>query len=532
MHREKFDGRVLVIGCGAVAQCTLPLLLRHLDMPPQQITVVDFVDNRHRIRPALEAGVKYVCERITRSRFDQQLSSIVGAGDLIIDLAWNLGCIDLLEWCHRHGVLYINTSVELWDPRPDDEAIPVRQRTLYARQMEIRSAIEKWHDRPGSTAVLEHGANPGLVSHFTKLGLCDIADRMLENGTATGSRASAIETAISQGAFNRLAQLLGVKVIHISERDTQATSLPVNPHQFVNTWSIEGFFEEAIAPSEMGWGTHEETLPEGAVTHRSGPCNQICLQRRGMDTFVRSCVPSAEIEGMVIRHGEAFSISEYLSVQDALGDAVYRPTVHYAYHPCPAAMESINQLRNSNYQLQPEQRIMSDDIVSGWDELGCLLMGHDLESWWTGTVLDIDETRRLVSGHSATTLQVAASVLSAVCWMIRNPRRGILLPDYLPHAEILKIARPYLGQVISEQLAWTPTKSRNRKDNGDVHSSWQFAQFLLPERPTNPLPQPTAPEPYTARMAVARRSPALGRGAQADQRDGGYHASQHARTNG
>ena len=48
------------------------------------------------------------------------------------------------------------------------------------------------HDRPGwtdpgPTAVLEHGANPGLISHFTKQGLLDIAQRLLADGKRQGA---------------------------------------------------------------------------------------------------------------------------------------------------------------------------------------------------------------------------------------------------------------------------------------------------------------------------------------------------------
>ena len=53
----------------------------------------------------------------------------------------------------------------------------------------------------------------------------------------------------------RLAMQTGTKVIHISEKDTQITASPKPPTQFLNTWSVEGLYEEAIAPAEMGWGT-------------------------------------------------------------------------------------------------------------------------------------------------------------------------------------------------------------------------------------------------------------------------------------
>jgi len=51
---------------------------------------------------------------------------------------------------------------------------------------------------------------------------------------------------------------LGVKVIHVSERDTQTTTVTKRLNEFVNTWSVEGFHEEGVAPAELGWGTHEK----------------------------------------------------------------------------------------------------------------------------------------------------------------------------------------------------------------------------------------------------------------------------------
>src|SRR5919202_4770919 len=99
----------------------------------------------------------------------------------------------------------------------------------------------------------------------------------------------------------------------------------------------------------MGWGTHELTLPPGARLHNSGPRNQICLTSYGINTWVRSWVPCGEIVGMVVRHGEAFTISDHLTVWD--GDRpVYRPTVHYAYCPADVAIMSMHELEMRRWE--------------------------------------------------------------------------------------------------------------------------------------------------------------------------------------
>ncbi|HLJ10665.1 MAG TPA: saccharopine dehydrogenase NADP-binding domain-containing protein [Planctomycetaceae bacterium] len=479
MSTISFPGRILVLGYGSVSQCTLPLILRHLGTSPERITVLDFVDCRKALAGEMARGVRFVRKRITPENYEQELATYLGSGDLLIDLAWNIDCGTLLDFCRRHDVMYVNTSVEVWDPYSGIETKTPPERTLYARHMALRKLIAGWPAESRPTAILDHGANPGLVSHFTKLGLIDIARKIIAEKPDDPRRAL-LEEALAAGQFNRLAQAVRLRVIHVSERDTQISNKRRRGNEFVNTWSVEGFFEEGVAPAEMGWGTHERKLPHDAWRHTAGPRNQICLERFGMNAFVRSRVPSSEIVGMIIRHGEAFSISEFLTIKGPRGKAIYRPTVHYAYLPCEYAVASLDEVREQSFVMHEKWRIMRDEIVCGYDELGVLLMGHDFQSWWCGTILDIDEARRLVPGQNATTLQVAASIVSAAAWMIKNPRRGVLLPDELPHEEILALARPYLGKVISIPIAWTPVEiSDEASVMGTSDDVWQFSNFLL-----------------------------------------------------
>ncbi len=338
-----FRKRILMLGYGAVAQCTLPILLRHFRVAPSE-------HHGHGFRGPLGGagaldgqGVRFVRQRITPENLGSALEKHLSAGDLLIDLAWNIDCCEILQWCHDRGVLYLNTSVEVWDPYTGATEKHPTERTLYWRHMNIRRMTAGWSE-PGPTAVLEHGANPGLISHWTKQGLIDIAQRLLDDKKVDGRDAEEIRQFVDDQTFNRLAMKLGVKVIHCSERDTQITDRPKQVDEFVNTWSIEGFREEGITTAEMGWGTHEKQLPPLAYQHADGPRNQICLARMGINTWVVSWVPHYSIRGMIIRHGEAFTISDHLTVWED-GKPVYRPTVHYAYCPCDCAIVSLEELR-------------------------------------------------------------------------------------------------------------------------------------------------------------------------------------------
>jgi len=489
-ERKPFDRKILMVGFGAVARCTLPILLEKIDAPLPNITVMDFENKAESLKIYTDRGLKYVRKKITPDNFDQVLSKHMEDGGLLVDLAWNIGANDIIGWCHEHNVLYANTSVEVWDSLAGVFTETPYEKSLYWRQMQLRKLSKDWRDAP--TAVVDHGANPGLLSHFVKLGLTDIAKKLMADKKAAGQDKGKLEQYLKDKNFAQLAKNLNVKVIHCSERDTQITNRPKEVDEFVGTWSIEGLREEGTAPAEMGWGTHEKELPALAFIPPRGPKNQIFLAQMGINTWVRSWVPDEEIVGMVIRHGEAFGLSDRLTVwKDDPADpghgkkAVYRPTVHYAYMPCHETLSSLYELRGRNYVLPPKLRIMSDEIISGADILGALLMGHEYNSWWTGSILDIAEARRLVPWQNATTIQVAIGVVAAVLWMIENPRQGINLPDDLPHDFVLDIAKPYLGKLVSKASDWTPLKNRtvyfkeNPASKIDKKDIWQFKNFLF-----------------------------------------------------
>src|SRR3984957_1237200 len=482
----KFEKRVLFVGFGAVAQCTLPILVKHLRMPLDRITVIDFEDRTAALKSWTEQGVRFVRERIAPENLGRVLEKYVAAGDVLIDLAWNIDCCEIVEWCHQRGVLYLNTSVEVWDPYDRDLYSKPTQRTLYHRHMHLRRMKSRWKEA-GPTAVLEHGANPGLISHFTKHALLDIGQRVLDDKKVAGAAADEIRQLLADRTFNQLAMKLGVKVIHCSERDTQISDQPKQVDEFVNTWSVEGFREEGTTTAEMGWGTHEKELPPLAFEHTEGTKSQICLARMGINTYVATWVPpDHNVIGMIVRHGEAFTITEKLTVWEE-GKAVYRPTVHYAYCPCDSAIASLHELRGTDYQIQSRIRIMTDEIIKGEDILGALVMGHPYKSWWCGTDLEIEESRRVVPHQNATTMQVAISVVAATMWMIENPSRGLCVPDDLPHEYVLSVSKPYLGKFISVASDWNPLKhyanafSGYNKPQVDPSDPWQFKNFLITE---------------------------------------------------
>ena len=137
----EFQNRILFVGFGAVARCTLPILLDHVRVAPERITILEFQPDEKSLRPWIERGVNFVRGKVEPDNLAEILGRHVGAGDILIDLAWNIDCCEIVQWCHDHGVRYLNTSVELWDPYEHAKGAHPTHLTLYWRHMKLRQMI-------------------------------------------------------------------------------------------------------------------------------------------------------------------------------------------------------------------------------------------------------------------------------------------------------------------------------------------------------------------------------------------------------
>lgn len=457
----EFPGRIVMLGFGSIGQGSLPLILRHLGTCAENILIVTG-DERGRAQ-AQSLGVRFEVSPLTRDNWRQVLESRLGRGDFLLNLSVDVSSLELIRLCRERGALYLDTCIEPWPGVYTDPDLPLSARTNYALR---ERALALRAEGPGPTTVITHGANPGLVSHLVKQALLNIAH---DTGIDAEPRAG-------REAWATLAARLGVKVIHIAERDTQVASVAKTVGEFVNTWSVDGFISEGLQPAELGWGTHEHELPADAERQATGCGAAIFLRRPGASQRVRTWTPNeGAFHGFLITHGESVSIADYLTLRD--GDKViYRPTVHYAYHPCNDAVLSLHEFAGKQWTQQPRQRLLMDDIVTGVDELGVLLAGHARNAYWYGSQLSVDEARRLAPNNNATSLQVAAAVLSGMVWAIENPDCGIVEPDDMDFRRNLEIAGDYLGPVIGRYTDWNPLTGRSVLFNEDLDRGdpWQF----------------------------------------------------------
>lgn len=463
----KYSGKLIFVGFGSVGQGVLPLILRHIDLDTSRISIVT-ADERGR-EEAARYGIAFKISPLTPTNYREILVPQLNKGDFLLNLSVDVSSVALMELCFERGAMYLDGCIEPWAGGYTDTSISPSLRSNYAMR---EAALElRRNHASGPTIMPTHGANPGWVSSFVKQALLDVA-------RDTGHAAQPPK---SREEWAQLAMDLNVKVIHIAERDTQTTNVPKRVGEFVNTWSVEGFAGEGSQPAELGWGSHEKHFPPDGKHHGFGCDAAIYLQRPGASVRVRSWTPlEGPYHGFLITHGESISIADYLTVRN--GDKIaFRPTVHYTYHPCDAAVLSVHELAGKNWHVQPERRILMDEITGGLDELGVLLMGHPKGAYWLGSRMDVHEARKLAPYNNGTSLQVCAGVLASMIWAMENPWAHLTEPDDIPYDRVIELARPYLGEILGAYSDWTPLLERGVLFPEDVDTSdpWQFKNFRV-----------------------------------------------------
>jgi homospermidine synthase len=444
-------GTIVIAGFGNIGQAVVPLLRQTL--PDWRIVAIDQHDaGRRALAEAM--NVAFIERRLEASNVEAVLGPLLGEGDVLLNLACAVSTCALIRVAQQVRALYLDTGIEPWQYEISADS-PTSNHALREQVLALKRASGNT-----STALVAHGANPGFVSILVKMALLDMARTLLPKGGQARVPAC-------RAGWASLAAELDVRVIQISERDTQRSAEPRAADEFVNTWSVDGFEAECLQPAELGWGTHEPSLPRGASAYRDGCGAAIELATSGHQTIVRTWTPMhGEFPACVLTHNESISIADYLTLGDAR-QPLYRPTVYYAYRPADVAIESL-ALLNRPYRA----RVMKDDIADGIDELGVFVMSGRGTSLWLGSALSIAHARSRAPLNNATSLQVASSIVGGIEWMLAHPFAGIVESDEVEHAALFERVRPWWEPMQRRYTSWRPASA---------HDDLAFASFHLPE---------------------------------------------------
>lgn len=445
---------VVFVGFGAVARAAWRVGSAALGWDPRDAVAIDpSPDAREAARAE---GIEARAAAVSSMNFRELLAPLLSPRSLLVNLAIDVESADLIELARAEGALYIDADVFLWAERFDRGADP----TLARARAELLARIPKGGSQP--TALVAHGANPGLASHWAMAGLLSL-----------GREYGLIEDAPhARAGWARLAAQLGVRVVQIAERDHGVHS--DRQGVFCNTWSVQGLAREAMQPGELGWGSHEAAPPPGALLEFSPGARSCALPRPGHSCRVKSWTPLGG-------HGNAWAIThlESIGLRAALFDRAtgYAPTCYYAYQPSAPAARGLDALARGAWSMGGPQWVAEGGQVEGVDELGVLLLGERFGSLWIGSRLDSATARALAPGCSATVLQVAAGLVAGAGWIQDNPSLGLLEPEDLSSWEILKRARPWIGpdfEVRSPMVEPLDAPAESLRED-----DMRFSRFLL-----------------------------------------------------
>jgi len=235
----EINGPIIMIGFGSIGRGTLPLIERHFTFDRTKLVVID---PREDIADDLaEKGIRHIRTHLTKDNYKDVMTPLVegGKGGFCVNLSVDASSVDLMKLCRKHDVLYIDTVVEPWPGFYFDDKADNSARTNYRLRQTMLKAKEKHPG--GTTAISTCGANPGMVSWFVKQALVNLAIDM-------GVEIEEPKTGDREG-WAKLMQTLGVKGVHVAERDTQRAREPKPFGTFWNTWSVEGFIAEGLQPA-------------------------------------------------------------------------------------------------------------------------------------------------------------------------------------------------------------------------------------------------------------------------------------------
>jgi homospermidine synthase len=444
---------IVFIGFGAVAKTLMtlvykiePLLITEkvLIIEPQDITgltiiqkLFNFTETSKNVYTDTSTAM-WLKEKLTKENYSVIFEKYIKDNSIIIDLSYRVDTSCILSECNKKKCLYINTAIDVFErnPRLGDESL-----------IEIKNKILETQSSHRPTAILNHGMNPGLVSHFVKYFLKKISksweDTEAHNYCITNK-------------YNLCAEKLGLSLIQVSERDTQySNSIRTTEKKYVNTWSIIGLIDEAFDMTQMSWGTHEEILPIGSNISLLESYGQISVPIWGSQVKTMSYEPKGgKFTGYNIPHAESYSLVEFLKTP------TYRPSVYYSYLiPDDAKI----MMAYAEYSMNKEDLpidgyhvLRSDEITGGknaYDSVGCLMYfrrPEGLKTYWVGSIVNNDFASELSPEINSTCIQVAISILSAIKWMLKpeNKNKGIIEPEQIDSDFVVEYCKPFLGDFV------------------------------------------------------------------------------------
>ncbi len=460
----KFEGRIVQFGFGAVGKSFYEKLPREIKFNENNYYVITMDQTEFDAYVNLGGIVSnFLVKEVTRENFAEVFEPYLSSGDLLIDFADSVGTRDFCAWCAERNVMYINTGETDW---------PDHWYSIF-EENELKNALKEQY--AGSSTfnrypiVLQHGNNPGLVSHFVKAAIEYIV-------TTQFKKDKRLKKLVKEGRFNEAAQALGVKMIHVNDIDLQEVKDNYNDNLLFSTWCTDSFWFEMLSEATINIGTHEKIDFQEECNFVNAEKGYLEFKKLAADRKCRTYYPGGEFEGFLVPHEETITIAKGLEVREN-DRVVYRPTVMFLYSPCVYARRYFQGAKVNEYPesdpnkpqdcenvdgktiirgyVYPEnfEIVYQEKIAAGTEYVGVLLMGDKFDPVWVGNRVEssfLYKNKKDSYWQTPTITPVAMSALAAVCWMLRNKEKGgMYFPDDIADYKfIIKTAEKYISKTI------------------------------------------------------------------------------------
>ena len=157
-----FSGRLVIVGFGSIGQGVLPLLLRHIDIGPEQITIVTAEPRGQRGRRRALASTSSSTP-LTRENYRDVLTPLLGAGDFLLNVSVDVSSLALIELCQEKGALYLDTCIEPWPGGYTDPKLPPSPRSNYALRESALALRRQYAERPDRGPDARRQSRPRLA---------------------------------------------------------------------------------------------------------------------------------------------------------------------------------------------------------------------------------------------------------------------------------------------------------------------------------------------------------------------------------
>ena len=431
---KNIERRCIILGFGGVAKAVCHILSK-------RFSKIEFilVDKRNIADSELKLfGDKKVTRlelNIKQEELFETISNILKDEDIVFDF---FGCnetLEIMRACHfKKGIIYLNSSLEenILEPYPS-------QNSLYDAFDEFKKKYN-----PTFNGCIDAGANPGMITHFTILGLFSLAKYVIEKKLPNYDK---IEILLNKKDIGALAEIMKIDVIHISEIEQIEPNNQSNLSGFMtNSWCVSSFLDEWHANAEVSVGTHDKkALSKREYTEI--PLSNPPVVRCPYPLYMKTASPIKIFTGKVVMHPETLEISKIFSI------TTHSPTVAFIYHPSRLPRQI---LEGKEWKKLPRKVFDESNAgpLTGSETMGATLISSrdDIPPRWFGSIVTCEQEREIGANSNPTILQVAAGIISHLVLLLENPGKGLCMPHDFDSEKIMEIAKPFLGTIIDLNL--------------------------------------------------------------------------------